>query len=76
MVSWTVAALVLSYGFTSCLIASLTKPAMEKPMRTWQDLIDNNYTILTPKFTIFGRLSNRTSFDKDILVGFIRLSVN
>ena len=26
------------------------KPVTEKPMQTWQDLLDNNYTILTETF--------------------------
>ena len=56
MFFWSLGALILSLGFTSSLISALTKPAVEKPMRTWQDLLDNDYTILTPRIYVNGNL--------------------
>ena len=48
LIFWTLAAAVIFYSFKCSIIAGLTKPAIEKPMETWQDLIDNDYVIQTP----------------------------
>ena len=75
MISWVLGSVILSYGFTSCLIASLTKPAKEKPMETWQDLLDNNYTILTAmSMTPFGEIIG-TVFDENLMVNIFSNSL-
>ena len=50
MIFWLLGATVISYGFTCIVISVLTVPIMEKPMQTWQDLLDNDYTILTLRY--------------------------
>ena len=68
MTTWSISALVLSYAFTSSLISSLTKPAVEKPMRTWQDLLNNDYIILTAWHWYDGVNYPSTHFDNYIKV--------
>ena len=68
MLAWLLGSVILSYGFTSSLIAALSRPALETPMKTWQDLLDNNYTILTPQTEYNGFVFKRTNFDDDIKV--------
>ena len=68
MFSWILGALILSYAFTSSLIAALSKPAKEQPMRTWQDLISNNFTILTSRYYWNDKWWPATTFDNDIQV--------
>ena len=70
-ISWTLGAVVLSYGFSSSLIASLTIPGIEKPMDTWQDLLDNDYTILTPRTEYAGIIFPDTMFDMLSEVNFM-----
>lgn len=79
IVSWILGSAVLSYGFASSLIAALSRPGMEKPMRTWQDLMDNNYTILTAQSEFNGFVVRRTLFDTFLtviseLTGFTRMN--
>ena len=62
MFAWLCGAMVLSYAFTSSLIAALSTPLMEKPMRTWQDLLDNDYIILTQTYEWEGEIEENTAF--------------
>ena len=63
MFSWLCGAVVLSYAFTSSLIAALSRPALEQPMRTWQDLLDNDYVIMTSRQDFYGTMIPSTYFD-------------
>ena len=68
MFVWLLGSFILSYAFTSSLIAALSRPAMEKPMYTWQDLLENNYVLLTAQTEFNGIIFRRTTFDDDVMV--------
>ena len=64
MVGWSLGGTILCLGFSGSLISFLMKPAMEEPMRTWQDLLDNDYTILTPRIMWNDVIYDLTMFDE------------
>ena len=47
MYFWSIGSLIIYFAFISSLVARLSIPSVEKSMDSWQDLIDNNYTILS-----------------------------
>ena len=37
--------MVIAYAYTSVLISFLSSTVLEKPINTWQELLDSDYTV-------------------------------
>ena len=70
MTSWLFGGAMLCYIYSSLLIGGLTFPSREKVPRTWDQLLDSNWTIGFAKSTLFEDILLVSQMKKTFVLSF------